>query len=350
MKIKGLRQVSPFVPGEQPQDQKLIKLNTNENPYPPSPKVKKALKEFDVDQLKYYSPVEQDELRQAIADHLGVENDMIIIGSGSDEVLSMSFLAFFNNPQAILFPDLTYGFYKTLANLYGIPYHEIPLEDDFTLSNQGYLQENGGIVLVNPNAPTGLGKPLSEIKAILKANPQVMVIVDEAYINFGGQTALPLLKDYPNLFIIRTFSKDASLAGLRVGYGIGHPQIIDLMKAIKDSVNPYNLDSIAEVLAKATVEDWTYYEKTIAAICQTREWFKQELEKMDYTVIPSFTNFLLVKPQGIAASDLYQHLKDHHIYTRYFADAIRIKDYLRISIGSQSDMETVVKVLQALKK
>lgn len=348
--IRGLRDLKAFVPGEQPNEKEIIKLNTNENPYPPSPKVSEKLNNFNVDQLKRYSPVEQIALRNAIANHLGITKDMVMIGSGSDEVLAMAFLAFFNNPEPILFPDVTYGFYKVLAELYGIPFQEIPLDESFELTNQGYLQKNGGIVLVNPNAPTGLAKPLTEIEDLLKANPRVMVVVDEAYISFGGQSALSLVKDYPNLFIVRTFSKDASLAGLRVGYGIGHPEIIQLMHAIKDSVNPYNLDSIAEVLAIAAVEDWTYYEGTIAAICQTRDWFSQELSQLGYKVLPSSTNFLLVKPRSFSAKYLYKSLKEKHIYTRYFADADRIKDYLRISIGSQEEMESVLSIIRELEK
>lgn len=348
--IRGLRDLKAFVPGEQPNEKEIIKLNTNENPYPPSPKVSEKLNNFNVDQLKRYSPVEQIALRNAIANHLGTTKDMVMIGSGSDEVLAMAFLAFFNNPEPILFPDVTYGFYKVLAELYGIPFQEIPLDESFELTNQGYLQKNGGIVLVNPNAPTGLAKPLTEIEDLLKANPGVMVVVDEAYISFGGQSALSLVKDYPNLFIVRTFSKDASLAGLRVGYGIGHPEIIQLMHAIKDSVNPYNLDSIAEALAIAAVEDWTYYEGTIAAICQTRDWFSQELSQLGYKVLPSSTNFLLVKPRSFSAKYLYKSLKEKHIYTRYFADADRIKDYLRISIGSQEEMESVLSIIRELEK
>lgn len=348
--IRGLRDLKAFVPGEQPNEKEIIKLNTNENPYPPSPKVSEKLNNFNVDQLKRYSPVEQIALRNAIANHLGITKDMVMIGSGSDEVLAMAFLAFFNNPEPILFPDVTYGFYKVLAELYGIPFQEIPLDESFELTNQGYLQKNGGIVLVNPNAPTGLAKPLTEIEDLLKANPRVMVVVDEAYISFGGQSALSLVKDYPNLFIVRTFSKDASLAGLRVGYGIGHPEIIQLMHAIKDSVNPYNLDSIAEALAIAAVEDWTYYEGTIAAICQTRDWFSQELSQLGYKVLPSSTNFLLVKPRSFSAKYLYKTLKEKHIYTRYFADADRIKDYLRISIGSQEEMESVLSIIRELEK
>lgn len=210
--------------------------------------------------------------------------------------------------------------------------------------------ENGGIVLVNPNAPTGIFKPLSEIEEILKANPNVMVIVDEAYINFGGQSVLELLPNYHNLFIVRTFSKDASLAGLRVGYGVGHPKIIELMNAIKDSVNPYNIDSIAEELATVAIQDWSYYQDTISQICQTREWFAQELSKLGYDYIPSVTNFLLVKPKTVSASELLEILKGKNILVRYYPNIEMITDYLRISIGTQSEMETLVTVLKSLEK
>ncbi|AGM99073.1 histidinol-phosphate transaminase [Streptococcus iniae] len=346
--IQGLRQMAPYIPGEPAKNANTIKLNTNENPFPPSPKVEEALKAFDYSQLRKYSPVDQTALKEAVAEHLGVSKEMLIMGSGSDEVLAMAFLAFFNNQAPLLFADVTYGFYKVLAELYHIPYQEVALADDFTIKTKDYQKENGGIVLVNPNAPTGIFKPLSEIEDIIKANPNVMVIVDEAYINFGGQSALELLPKYKNLFIVRTFSKDASLAGLRVGYGIGHPEIIQLMNAVKDSVNPYNIDSIAEVLATEAIKDWAYYQETISRICQTRDWFSKELVKLGYDVIPSVTNFLLVKPNKIKAEQLLQLLKKENILVRHYPDISMITDYLRISIGSQQDMEILLNHLKKM--
>lgn len=220
--IRGLRQIEPYVAGVQPAERKMIKLNTNENAYGASPKVREALANFDVDNLRKYSTLEQADLRAALANNLKVKPEQLIIANGSDDVLSIAFLAFFNNDEPVLFPDLTYGFYKVWADLYRVNYHEIPLAEDFTINTEDYLADNGGIILTNPNAPTGIYKPLNEIEKLLKANQDTVVIIDEAYINFGGQSALSLLNKYNNLVITRTFSKDAALAGLRVGYAIAN--------------------------------------------------------------------------------------------------------------------------------
>lgn len=346
IKLKGLRQIQPYVAGQQPQESNMIKLNTNENAYVPSPKVAEALRSFDARELRRYSSLDQAALSHALAVNLGVSPDQLIIGNGSDDILSMAFLAFFNSGEPILFPDLTYGFYKVWADLYHVPFREIPLAEDFTVWTTDYLGGNGGIILANPNAPTGIYKSLEELEEILEGNPDVVVVVDEAYIHFGGQSALPLLDKYSNLFITRTFSKDAALAGLRVGYGIGHPDLIAVMKAIKDSINPYSVDMLAERLALAAVEDWAYYQKTSQAIQKTRDWFAVELSQLDFQVLPSQTNFILAKPSQIPASALFQELQERKIYVRYFPKVARIKDYLRISIGSQEEME---RVLAAIK-
>ena len=346
MALKGLREIEPYVAGSQPQEKDIIKLNTNENAYGPSPAVKEALAGFETETLRKYSSLDQASLRQALSEQLGVPADQIIIGNGSDDILSMAFLAFFNSDEPILFPDLTYGFYKVWADLYHINYHEIPLNEHFEIETADYLADNGGIILTNPNAPTGILKPLEEIEAIVRANQDVVVIIDEAYVNFGGQTALPLLDKYDNVFITRTFSKDASLAGLRVGYGIGSPQLMAVIKAIKNSVNPYNVNALSERLATAAVQSWDYYEATCQKIMATRDWFKAELEALDFSVLPSATNFILTRPKGVSAEDLFQYLQANHIYVRYFPKVERIKDYLRISIGSQEEMEKVVQVIQ----
>lgn len=342
VKLKGLREIQPYVAGQQPKEAQMIKLNTNENAYGPSPKVTEALKSFDAQDLRRYSSLDQADLCQALAANLGISPDQLIIGNGSDDILSMAFLAFFNSGEPILFPDLTYGFYKVWADLYQVPFREVPLVDDFTVRTTDYLAANGGIILANPNAPTGIYKPLEELEEILAANPDVVVVVDEAYIHFGGQSALPLLERYPNLFISRTFSKDAALAGLRVGYGIGHPDLIAVMKAVKDSINPYSVDLLAERLALAAVEDWSYYQETGRAIHQTRDWFAEQLEGLDFHVLPSLTNFVLTRPSRISASALFQKLQERKIYVRYFPQVARIKDYLRISIGSWEEMERVL--------
>ncbi|MCO4636673.1 Histidinol-phosphate amino transferase [Streptococcus infantarius subsp. infantarius] len=260
--IKGLREIEPYVAVSQPSGENLIKLNTNENAYGPSPKVAEIFSQFDVHKLRKYSTLDQKSLRIALAKQHGLDPDQIIVGNGSDDILSMAFLAFFNSDDPVLFPDLTYGFYKVWANLYHVNYHEIPLNEQFEIDSSDYIADNGGIIITNPNAPTGIYKSLDELEKIIRANQDVVVIIDEAYINFGGQTALPLLKKYENVFITRTFSKDASPAGLRVGYGMGSPKLMAVINAVKNSVNPYNVDLIAEKLALAAVESWNYYEDT----------------------------------------------------------------------------------------
>ncbi|WP_019791808.1 histidinol-phosphate transaminase [Streptococcus sobrinus] len=343
--IRGLREIEPYVAGRQPQGKQLIKLNTNENAYGPSPRVAEALADFNSQDLRKYSTLDQEGLCQALGKELEIDPDWIIIGNGSDDILSLAFQAFFNNDLPVLFPDLTYGFYKVWADLYHINYHEIPLNENFQIDTTDYLADNGGIVLANPNAPTGIYKSLEELETILKANPEVVVIVDEAYINFGGQTALPLLKNYPNLFITRTFSKDAALAGLRVGYGIGNPELMAVIKAVKNSVNPYNVNSLSERLATAAVQDWAYYEDTCQKIMATRDWFSEELQALGFEVLPSSANFILTKPV-VPTEGLFNYLESKKIYVRYFPKVERIKDYLRISIGSQEEMEKVVMVIQ----
>ena len=327
VKLKGLRQINPYVAGQQPNEPDMIKLNTNENAYGPSPKVAEALQNFDAQELRKYSSLDQAELCQALAANLGVSPDQLIIGNGSDDILSMAFLAFFNSGESVLFPDLTYGFYKVWADLYHVPFREIPLTADFEVHPSDYFGDNGGIILANPNAPTGIYLPLEQLEEILASNQDVVVVVDEAYIHFGGQSALPLLETYPNLFITRTFSKDAALAGLRVGYGIGHPDLIAVMKAVKDSINPYSVDR---------------------AIQETRDWFAGELAALDFQVLPSQTNFVLAQPTRISAAELFQQLEELQIYVRYFPKAERIKDFLRISIGRREEMETVLAAIEEI--
>lgn len=347
--IRGLRQIEPYVAGVQPAERKMIKLNTNENAYGASPKVREALANFDVDSLRKYSTLEQADLRQALAKNLGLKVEQIMIGNGSDDILSIAFLAFFNNDEPVLFPDLTYGFYKVWAELYRVNYHEIPLAEDFTINTEDYLADNGGIILTNPNAPTGIYKPLNEIEKLLKANQDTVVIIDEAYISFGGQSALSLLNKYNNLVITRTFSKDAALAGLRVGYAIANEPLIAVMNAVKHSINPYSVDLLAERLATAAVEDWSYYQENAKKIQKTRAWFSEQLVKQGFDVLPSQANFVLTKPNVFATVKLFEELEARKIYVRYFPKVGRIKDYLRISIGRQEEMEEVVKAIEEIR-
>ncbi|MFZ2305665.1 MAG: histidinol-phosphate transaminase [Streptococcus suis] len=342
MELKGLRKIEPYIAGKQPKVENMIKLNTNENAYGPSPAVIDALAKFEGKHLRRYSSLDQADLRQALAHQHGLDPEQFVIGNGSDDILSMAFLAFFQTESPVLFPDLTYGFYKVWAQLYGVPYEEVPLRTDFSWHVADYQRECGGIILTNPNAPTGHFQTLDEIEAVLKANSQVVVIIDEAYVNFGGQSALGLLDKYPNLFITRTFSKDASLAGLRVGYGVGSKQLISVIQAVRNSINPYNVDAISETLALAAVEDWSYYQQSCQAIMETRDWFANELEGLNFDVLPSSTNFLLVKPSLVKSEELFAYLEKENIYIRYFPSQERIQDWLRISIGTQKEMETVL--------
>ncbi|EJN93584.1 histidinol-phosphate transaminase [Streptococcus ratti] len=347
--IRGLRQIEPYVAGAQPAEKNMIKLNTNENAYGASPKVREALANFDADDLRKYSTLDQADLRAALAENLQVRPEQLMIANGSDDALSIAFLAFFNNDEPVLFPDLTYGFYKVWADLYRVNYYEVPLAEDFTIKTEDYLADNGGIILTNPNAPTGIFKPLDEIEAILKANQDVVVIIDEAYINFGGQSAIPLLDKYDNLVITRTFSKDAALAGLRVGYAIANEPLLAVMNAVKHSINPYSVDLLAEHLATAAIEDWSYYQANAQKIQESRAWFSQQLRELDFEVLPSKTNFVLTKPAGISAAALFKALEARKIYVRYFPKVERIKEYLRISIGKQEEMEEVVKAIEELR-
>lgn len=344
--IKGLREIEPYVAGNQPSGENLIKLNTNENAYGPSPKVAEVFSQFDVHQLRKYSTLDQKSLRIVLAKQHGLDPDQIIVGNGSDDILSMAFLAFFNSDDPVLFPDLTYGFYKVWANLYHVNYHEIPLNEQFEIDSSAYIADNGGIIITNPNAPTGIYKSLDELEKVIRANQDVVVIIDEAYINFGGQTALPLLKKYENVFITRTFSKDASLAGLRVGYGMGSPKLMAVINAVKNSVNPYNVDLIAEKLALAAVESWDYYEDTCQKIMVTRDWFAKELRFLDFKILESKTNFVLAECPDNGATLLFDYLQAKNIYVRYFPKVERIKNYLRISIGRQDEMEEVLKAIK----
>ncbi|MBO0439516.1 histidinol-phosphate transaminase [Candidatus Enterococcus ikei] len=343
--MKGIRKITPYIPGEQPDYPHMIKLNTNENPYPPSPKVASALKHFDTEQLKRYSSIDNLSLKKALGKKYGLSSDHFLIGNGSDEVLAFCFLAFFNSSDPILFPDITYGFYKVWADLFQIPFKEIPLTDDFEIDLEAYNQLNGGIIIANPNAPTGLFKSFTEIKYLLKKHPEVIVIIDEAYIDFAGHSAVSLLDNYPNLIVIRTFSKSSSLAGLRVGYAIGNPKYIQIAESIKSSFNPYSVDMLAERLAVAAVEDEEYYVELSKKICKTRDWFAESIKTFGFSSFVSKTNFVLLTHPNLNSEDLYHYLETQDVFVRYFSKIERLKNYLRVSIGTQEEMEKVAQLI-----
>ncbi|MBP2100020.1 histidinol-phosphate transaminase [Enterococcus rivorum] len=348
--MKGIRNVTPYVPGEQPNFTDMIKLNTNENPYPPSPKVAKTLKNFSTNQLKRYNSVDNLSLKESLAQSYHLTPNHFVVGNGSDEILAFCFLAFFNCSDPVLFPTITYGFYRIWADLFKIPYKEIPLNKNYEINFEDYNQLNGGIIIANPNAPTGIFKSIEELAQLLEQNSESVVIIDEAYIDFAGTSAITLLERYPNLVIVQTFSKSRSLAGLRVGYAIGNPELMNVLAAIKSSFNPYSVDMIAESLAKSAVEDSLYYEEYSRKICQTRKWFDEKIKAVGFKSLPSSTNFLMVTHPKLSMEKVYQQLEGNNIFVRYFSKPTELQQFLRISIGTQEEMAEVYQILENILK
>lgn len=342
----NIRKVTPYVPGEQPKIKNIIKLNTNENPYPPAPGVVQALREMDTDLLRRYPDPAASLLVDAIAENYGLKPGQVFVGVGSDDVLAMAFLTCFNSGKPILFPDITYSFYDVWAELFRIPYEMIPLDKDFLIRTEDYKRENGGIVFPNPNAPTGALKPLGEIEEIIKCNPGVIVIVDEAYIDFGGESALPLLKKYENLLIAQTFSKSRSMAGMRIGYLLGNEKLIKYINNCKYSFNSYTMNQTSIVMGVEAVKDKGYFLDCTKKIIDTREWAKGEFSKLGFTFADSMSNFLFVTHPSYDAVDLFESLRAEGIYVRHFNRPERIKNYLRITIGTREEMERLFEFLR----
>lgn len=344
-----LRKVDPYVPGEQPNLPNMIKLNTNENPYPPSPKVKEVWKQFSHDSLRLYPDPTSHKLNKSIADYYGLDESQVFTGVGSDDVLAMCFLTFFNSKKPILFPDITYSFYPVWAKLFDVKYKAIKLNENFCIEKEDYFKENGGIVFPNPNAPTGVELPLSEIEEILKHNPDSIVIVDEAYIDFGGQSALLLLEKYDNLIVVQTFSKSRSMAGMRIGFAIGNPVLIKALHDVKYSFNSYTLNRMTIEIGAAAMSDKAYFEETVQKIIETREWAKKEFKKLGFNFFDSKSNFIFVTHPDYNAKDLFLALRENNIFVRYF-NADRISNYLRITIGTKKEMETLFDFLRSYIK
>lgn len=333
-----VRQLEPYIPGEQPKDKMYIKLNTNENPYPPSPKVIQAMQEAANENLRLYPTPTCDELRMGIAQYYRLTKEQIFVGNGSDELLAFSFLAFFNPGSPILFPDITYSFYPVYAALFNIEYQLVPLDEDFSIPINGFTQKNGGIIFPNPNAPTGKGIALTAIKEILKNNADQIVIIDEAYIDFGGESAVILIDQYPNLLVIQTMSKSRSLAGLRVGFAMGHSDLIEALDRVKNSINSYTLDRVALAGALESFQDEAYFQDARQKVITTREQTVKKMKDMGFLVIPSVANFIFISHPLLPASIIYQQLREKGILVRYF-NKPRIDDFLRVSIGSDDEME-----------
>ena len=335
---KNLRVVEPYVPGEQPKQEDMIKLNTNENPYPPAPGVERVLKSMETGDFRLYPKPDARELVDALAEEYNVPANQVFVGVGSDDVLGMAFLTCFNGEKEILFPDITYSFYPVWADLFKIPYKRPALDENFRIKKEDYFVENGGIVIANPNAPTSIAMPLSDIEEIVAKNPDSVVIIDEAYVDFGGESALPLVDKYDNLLVVQTFSKSRSMAGMRIGFAIGNKELIDAMYAVRNSYNSYTMNMPSILCGVEAVKDRTYFDKTRTAIMETREDVAKKLKTLGFTVLPSSANFLFASHESVPAEELFLMLREMHIYVRYFKQP-RIQNYLRITIGTQEQME-----------
>jgi histidinol-phosphate aminotransferase len=338
----------PYVPGEQPKDKQYIKLNTNENPYPPSQRVLEAIQAAANADLRLYPDPTCSALAQKAAEYYGVTPDHIFIGNGSDEVLAFAFAAFFSpSKHPVLFPDITYSFYKVYAGLYRIPYKTVPLDEQFRVPLEAFAEPNGGIILPNPNAPTSLYIETEKFRSVIEQNQDVVVILDEAYIDFGGESAVRLVNDYPNLLVVQTLSKSRSLAGLRVGFAVGHPDLIEGLNRVKNSFNSYTIDRLALAGAAAALEDQSYFEETTRKVIATRNRTADQLRKRGFYVADSAANFLFVSHPAHRASDLFQGLKQRGILVRYFNQP-RIDNHLRISVGTDEEMNKLIEALDSL--
>ena len=344
---KNIRKVEPYVPGEQPQ-KKVIKLNTNENPYPPAPGVLAAMKKLEghVDSLRLYPDPTSDALVSALADFYHVGKDQVFVGVGSDDVLSMCFLTFFNSEKPVFFPDITYSFYKVWADLYRIPYECKKVDENFHIIKEDYYPENGGVIFPNPNAPTGVEASQEMIEDILQHNQDVIVIIDEAYIDFGGESALPLIDKYDNVIVVQTFSKSRSLAGSRIGFAISNPTLIKYLNDVKYSFNSYTMDRITIALGTASIRDRAYFEQTTEKIIKTREWTKEQLRALGFVFGDSKSNFIFAMHPDVSGVELFEALKKNDIYVRHFGKPARINEYLRITIGTDEQMHKLIDFLK----
>lgn len=339
--------ITPYVPGEQPRDKKYIKLNTNENPYPPSPKVLDAIRSETSADVRLYPDPDATALKNAIARFYQIDCDEVFIGNGSDEVLAFCFPAFFNPGDTVSFPDITYSFFPVYCRLFEVKYETVRLADDFSIPFDDFPSGMRGILLPNPNAPTGLAVGIDTIERLLKKFPDTLVIVDEAYVDFGACSSVPLIKKYDNVLVVQTFSKSRSLAGLRVGYAIGDKGLTEALERVKNSFNSYTIDRIAQKAAEAAIDDNEYFCRTVKRIINTRENTARELERLGFTVIPSKSNFLFVSHKDIAAEDLFIRLRKEGILVRHFKTQ-RIENWLRISIGTDNDMAVLIEKLKAV--
>ncbi len=341
----NVRKVEPYVAGEQPKQKDIIKLNTNECPYPPAPGVAKRAAEMCCDNLRLYPDMNAQELVNALAAYYHVEPDQVFVGVGSDDVLAMSFLTFFNSDKPILFPDITYSFYDVWAELFRIPYKQCALDEEFRIRKEDYFAPNGGVILPNPNAPTGVMESVEGIEEIIKANRDVVVIIDEAYVDFGGVSVLPLIEKYDNLLVVQTFSKSRAMAGMRIGFAIGSKKLISYLQDAKFSFNSYTMNMPTIEMGVEAVKDDAYFKEITGKIVSTRERVKKEMSELGFSFTDSKTNFLFATHKSVPAQQIFMALKEHGIYVRYW-NKPRINNHLRITIGTDEQMDIMLRFLK----
>jgi len=351
MNLKNnIRKVTPYITGEQPKVEGIIKLNTNENPYPPSYNVIKDMVyklKSKHDLLKLYPDTNSDILRHKIAMEYGVKDKQVFVGIGSNDVISTIYMTFFNSELPILFPDITYSFYNVWANMYRVTFKTVPLDSDFRINSDDYKIPNGGIIFPNPNAPTGIFEKLETIEDIVKSNPNSVVVIDEAYIDFGGESCLPLIEKYDNLIVVQTFSKSRSLAGVRIGFAIGNENLIKHLNEVKFSINPYTINIITNFIGIKTIEDKDYFRNIVGKVIKTREDTKKSLTELGFTFTNSMGNFIFAKHKIVSGNEIFEKLKERNIYVRYW-NKPRIDEYLRITIGTDEQMETLIHALKEI--
>lgn len=343
----NVRKMDPYIPGEQPDFPDMVKLNTNENPYPPAPGVRKLLAELDADRLKLYPKPDAKELVEALAKAYGVDVKNVFMGVGSDDVLGTAFLTFFTGDKPVLFPDISYSFYPVWAKLYRIPFETPALDENFCIVKEDYMRENGGIVIANPNAPTSIAVSMDFIEDIVKANPDSVVIVDEAYVDYGGESCIPLTKKYDNVLVVQTFSKSRSMAGMRIGFAIGNEKLISYMFDVRNSYNSYTMNYPSIMCGAEALKDKAYFEETTRKIIATREKYKKILCEMGFDCPDSCSNFLFAEHKTMAAKVIFEKLREKHVFVRYFKTP-RIDNRLRITIGTEDEMEKLVSALKEI--
>lgn len=342
---ENLRKITPYVPGEQSRESDIVKLNANENPYPPSPKAIEVMKSFDGDRLRLYPNVNSFELKEALAKYYNVSIENVFVGNGSDDVLAIAFQSFFNSDKPIVYPDLTYSFYPVWCDLFKILYKNYPVGDDFRINAEDYKEPNGGVVIPNPNAPTSIGEGTDFVEKIMEYNQDSVVIIDEAYVDFGGASSVELTKRYKNLLVTGTFSKSRSLAGLRIGFAIGDSELIGVMEAVKNSYNSYTVDALSIAMGTASLNDDKYFKETCKKIISTRERLTGEMRKLGFKVLDSSANFIFAARDDICVKDMFEYLKENKVFIRYFS-LPRIDNYVRISIGTDREIDILLEKIK----